>query len=483
MSPPRYGKLVISFRRALALAVVIVLIFVANSVLLKNDENLRTLTSDVLTALFDFVATLGLIYGAYYSSVFGKRVRTAWVFIALAQLSFTFGDVIWGYYEAILNQSPLVSPADGPFLACYLLFFIGILLLPTSPLNRSERLKMLLDTGIIVIASALVFWVAWIAPIIASGAEEDAITYYISLSYPVLDLVLIFAVVELAFRRIKSATSTPIMLIGTSAIVLIFADFSLLSQSILNTYLSGDVLDTLYIVSFMLSGLAGVSQANSAAQAVSRKFDLSSQTFEPMIVRFTLIAYLPYISAAVAFILLIWSHDHPAPVSFDALSWGVGCIIALIIIRQIVALKENEMLYSATVKEVAERKRAEEEVRRLNGELENRVVERTAQLELTNKELKIEIQVRKKAEDALNSARDQLLAIIEFLPDATFVVDQNKRVIAWNRSMEEMTGIDKQDIMDKGNYSYSVPFYGEQRPIFKDLIKNTTRQLNQDTDN
>ena len=471
MSPPRYGKLVISFRRALALAVVIVLIFVANSVLLKNDENLRTLTSDVLTALFDFVATLGLIYGAYYSSVFGKRVRTAWVFIALAQLSFTFGDVIWGYYEAILNQSPLVSPADGPFLACYLLFFIGILLLPTSPLNRSERLKMLLDTGIIVIASALVFWVAWIAPIIASGAEEDAITYYISLSYPVLDLVLIFAVVELAFRRIKSATSTPIMLIGTSAIVLIFADFSLLSQSILNTYLSGDVLDTLYIVSFMLSGLAGVSQANSAAQAVSRKFDLSSQTFEPMIVRFTLIAYLPYISAAVAFILLIWSHDHPAPVSFDALSWGVGCIIALIIIRQIVALKENEMLYSATVKEVAERKRAEEEVRRLNGELENRVVERTAQLELTNKELKIEIQVRKKAEDALNSARDQLLAIIEFLPDATFVVDQNKRVIAWNRSMEEMTGIDKQDIMDKGNYSYSVPFYGEPRPILIDLIE------------
>jgi PAS domain S-box-containing protein len=136
-----------------------------------------------------------------------------------------------------------------------------------------------------------------------------------------------------------------------------------------------------------------------------------------------------------------------------------------------VALKENEMLYSATVKEVAERKRAEEEVRRLNGELENRVVERTAQLELTNKELKIEIQVRKKAEDALNSARDQLLAIIEFLPDATFVVDQNKRVIAWNRSMEEMTGIDKQDIMDKGNYSYSVPFYGEPRPILIDLIE------------
>ena len=128
------------------------------------------------------------------------------------------------------------------------------------------------------------------------------------------------------------------------------------------------------------------------------------------------------------------------------------------------------MLYEASVKEVDERKQAEEEVRRLNEELENRVVERTAQLESTNKELKIEIQERKKAEEALNSARDQLLAIIEFLPDATFVVDQNKRVIAWNRAMEEMTGIHKQDILGKGDYAYSVPFYGEPRPILIDLI-------------
>jgi PAS domain-containing protein len=133
-------------------------------------------------------------------------------------------------------------------------------------------------------------------------------------------------------------------------------------------------------------------------------------------------------------------------------------------------LNENVRLYEETVKENAERKRAEEQVRRLNEDLESRVIERTAQLASTNKELNIEIQIRKKAEEALNSARDQLLAIIEFLPDATFVIDQNKRVIAWNRAMEEMTGINKQDIMGKGDYSYSVPFYGEPRPILIDLI-------------
>jgi signal transduction histidine kinase len=80
----------------------------------------------------------------------------------------------------------------------------------------------------------------------------------------------------------------------------------------------------------------------------------------------------------------------------------------MVIIRQVVALNENVRLYESTVQENFERKRAEKEVRRLNEELENRVIERTAQLESSNKKLKIEIQEREKAEEALNFARDEL---------------------------------------------------------------------------
>ncbi|MEQ8224042.1 MAG: PAS domain S-box protein, partial [Candidatus Eremiobacterota bacterium] len=82
-----------------------------------------------------------------------------------------------------------------------------------------------------------------------------------------------------------------------------------------------------------------------------------------------------------------------------------------------------------------------------------------------------DISERKIAEDKLRSANQQLLDIIEFLPDATFVIDKCKRVIAWNRAIEDMTGVKKEDIIGKSDYDYSVPFYGHRRPMLLDLIE------------
>jgi PAS domain S-box-containing protein len=60
--------------------------------------------------------------------------------------------------------------------------------------------------------------------------------------------------------------------------------------------------------------------------------------------------------------------------------------------------------------------------------------------------------------------------IINFLPDATFAIDTQGVVIAWNRAMEMMTGITSDHILGKGNYEYSIPFYHERRPILIDLV-------------
>jgi PAS domain S-box-containing protein len=76
----------------------------------------------------------------------------------------------------------------------------------------------------------------------------------------------------------------------------------------------------------------------------------------------------------------------------------------------------------------------------------------------------------KEADEALQREHDRVNAIVEFLPDATFVIDISGKVIAWNRAIEEMTGVSKADMLQKADYEYAVPFYGERRPILIDLI-------------
>lgn len=81
-----------------------------------------------------------------------------------------------------------------------------------------------------------------------------------------------------------------------------------------------------------------------------------------------------------------------------------------------------------------------------------------------------EISDRIQAEEALRGTQQRLDHIIEFLPDATLVVDNEHRVIAWNRAIEAMTGVPKDMILGKTGYEYAIPFYGHPRPILLDFI-------------
>ena len=69
----------------------------------------------------------------------------------------------------------------------------------------------MLDEGIVVIASAMIFWALSIAPTIVSNAGTDIGTQILSVAYPVMDLMLLFALIELLFRRIRSK-ARPILL-------------------------------------------------------------------------------------------------------------------------------------------------------------------------------------------------------------------------------------------------------------------------------
>lgn len=77
---------------------------------------------------------------------------------------------------------------------------------------------------------------------------------------------------------------------------------------------------------------------------------------------------------------------------------------------------------------------------------------------------------------SMNESQQQMEQVIELLPDATLVINLQGQVVFWNKAMQEMTGVAKDQMMGKGDYEYAIPFYGERRPILIDLALMSDRE-------
>ena len=81
------------------------------------------------------------------------------------------------------------------------------------------------------------------------------------------------------------------------------------------------------------------------------------------------------------------------------------------------------------------------------------------------------INERERVQQALKNSEQRQGQIVNFLPDATWVIDNDGKVVAWNRAIEELTGIKAEDMLGKGDYEYALPFYGKRRPVLIDLVR------------
>lgn len=92
-------------------------------------------------------------------------------------------------------------------------------------------------------------------------------------------------------------------------------------------------------------------------------------------------------------------------------------------------------------------------------------------------EICIDMTEQKNAEMALRKNEKLLSTLIDFLPDATLAIDKDKKIIIWNKAIEEMTGISAETMVGQGDYAYTVPFYGVARPQLMDLFWNPDHNI------
>jgi PAS domain S-box-containing protein len=125
---------------------------------------------------------------------------------------------------------------------------------------------------------------------------------------------------------------------------------------------------------------------------------------------------------------------------FDVLATDPGAAVVMAFLLSLVTAREFDRYRVAHRRELMERQRADATVRRLNARLEERVVERTAELQAVNRQLAEEIDERRRAAQAMRASQAQLADTIDNSTAIVSLKDVEGRYLLVNREFERLFG-------------------------------------------
>ncbi|MDL1909874.1 GAF domain-containing protein [Chloroflexi bacterium CFX6] len=334
---------------------------------------------------------LGIFAAAFSSYVANLKqlnlaIRRAWTFIAVSMISLAVADIVYTTLE-LTRGIGFPDIPDFLYLAYYPLAFIGLITIPTQVYDLSQKKTWKLDLAIIIVSSTAILWYFVIAPTAMAGGDNWA-EILVAGAYPAMDILLLSSIASILFRKSEINTRHSLFILGFGLLLYVIADIVYGWLVLQELYLSGAWVDILWTLSYLAVGLAALRQATPyLTEPESPRKTLSY--WQTSLLPFTALGAGVFVS------LYATSTGIGAGIRTSGLVIGTALAVFLTITRQIITIRENSRL-------VDELNVAYDRLRDNARILEERVVERTRELEDQTTRLHLAAQI---ARDVA-SARD-----------------------------------------------------------------------------
>ncbi|MDI6644205.1 MAG: histidine kinase dimerization/phosphoacceptor domain -containing protein [Methanobacteriaceae archaeon] len=340
------------FKKIIIALAIFLLIFLITALFSSSP----TLIYYMITILY-LMVTISLFLAARSVGEHDIRLKLAWSFLTVSVLFSAAANILWAIIDLYYKVNPTTSVADILYLLFYPIFFLGIMAFPSKPKTNHQRFKAYFDMFMIIFSIILILYTFFISPALGFY-EGDTLKLIFSLAYVIGGFILLIAMLDLIFNRITSKMQTPLLYLLAGIVILTVISTVYAYKLLIGTYIPGGVEDLGWIIGYSFLGLAGAAQYTNYKienKIITKLFDWHySYHWTP---------YLALTGIFVTYTLLIWSFN-TSNSNLLIIELGCGMVIFMVVLRQIISIRENRSLYHDAENELKKRQIIQEKLKK-----------------------------------------------------------------------------------------------------------------------
>lgn len=320
------AKTFTKFRSWALLLMVTFLVFTLFTFSLRNTV-LTPLYITIVIPIASFLLLALMVYATWWTYKNNEKVLKTWMLVTAGLFLYFMANFLYFLLRDYLGLISLPSLVDTLYIVAYPLLMLGILTLMEKPYRL--KLKSFLDSIIVSVSVMFIIWFPLIWPVI-EPSQPDTPSMIFSLSYLFLDLLLLLVTQVVLFSEKKKISTISLFLVSLGIFSQVVGDMVFAYQVVVPNLLYLWLANTFYTLTIILIALAVLSYINKVEMDIKNKLSFYS-ALSPYN---DWISYLPLVLVLFTYSLLIITTPDAA------LIWGVGIIVVLVILRQVIFLND-----------------------------------------------------------------------------------------------------------------------------------------------